>query len=153
MKKHILSVLIGAAILVSSASAQASPSDIKQLIDGQDYVFEAKSVMPMGGSARQLYSPYLLTITKDSTVADLPYFGKNNTANNDEASTGIHFKSTKFSYSNKPGKKSWAISIQVKDDGDGSQLYLRIYGDGSAALDVQSNSKDRISYNGFIRSR
>jgi len=39
------------------------------------------------------------------------------------------------------------------DAGDGNQLFLTVFNNGSGALDVTSNTRDGISYNGFVRAK
>jgi hypothetical protein len=153
MKKHLLRLFVAAAVLTSTAQAQGSPSDYKQLLDGQNFAFIAQWMSPLGSSAKQLTSPYYMSVSKDSVIADLPYSGKNNSAFSEISGTGIHFTSTKYTYSNKPGKKGWGVTIQIQDGGDGTQMYLKVAPDGSASLQVSCNSKDRISYSGYIASK
>lgn len=127
---------------------------IKKLIDSQNYVFKAQSAMPMNGATRQLNYDYDFRVSKDTVEAYLPYFGRAYTAPMDDSQGGIKFISKDFEYSNIPGKKQgWDITIKPKDVPDVQIVSLSISSDGYASLQVTSNSKQPISFNGIITEK
>ncbi|MBS1567683.1 MAG: DUF4251 domain-containing protein, partial [Bacteroidetes bacterium] len=64
---------------------------------------------------------------------------------------GIQFTTTSFEYTVTPRKKSgWDISIKPKENRDVVQMNLSISETGYASLQVTSNSRQAISYNGYI---
>jgi hypothetical protein len=149
----LLTIVACAPFLLTTTQAQNAQSNIKPLIDAQRYVFEAQFAVPMSGRTRTLTSLYTLTVSKDSVIADLPYFGKANFAPLDPTNEGITFTSTNFDYTVNRTKKAWNITIKPRDISDGNQLFFTVFDNGSASLQVTSNTRDGISFNGFIRAR
>ncbi len=125
---------------------------IKNLVDSQNYVFVAQTVLPLSGRTRQLTSDYDMKVTKTSIVCDLPYFGRAYQAPIDPTQGGIHFTSKDFEYTTVPGKKQgWTITIKPKDYKDIQQMTLGISSSGYASLQVTSTNRQPISFNGIIR--
>lgn len=138
----------------------AHVAEIKGLIESQNFVFDANFVNPSRGSGRSLTSEYDLTVTKDTIIAYLPYFGRAYTAPPyGSIEGGIKFTNTHFTYAMKPGKKSgWAITIKptnknISDWRDVQSMYLTISEDGYASLQVISSNREPISFNGTIEKR
>jgi Domain of unknown function (DUF4251) len=128
---------------------------MKNLIDSGVYVFRAQSVMPMSGRVRQLTTDdYTLKITREKITSDLPYFGQAYTAPMDPTKTGIQFTSKDFSYTMTPRKKGgWDVLIKPKDYKDVQQMTLTISSAGYASLQVISNSRQAISFNGIVAAK
>jgi hypothetical protein len=153
MKTFILCAALAVGVLTNTVMAQSVSGGIKQLIDAQSYVFEAQWIQPMRGTTRQLTTPYILTVGKDTVVADLPFIGRAYTASFDMADNGIKFTSTHFDYAQKTERKGWGVTIKVKDDSQGTQMFLTVFDNGSASLQVTSNNRDGISFNGYIHAK
>lgn len=134
--------------------AQDKKTNIKELIDARSYVFKAQTVLPMGGRSRQLTSGYDVKVAKDSIISYLPYFGRAYTAPLDPSKGGIQFKSKDFEYtiSNKR-KGGWDILIKPKDAGDVRQMSLMISEEGYGSLQVLSNNRQPIIFNGYVTAR
>lgn len=128
---------------------------ITNLINNQSYVFTAQSSMPPGPSPdRQLNGNYDLTVTKDSVISYLPYFGRAYTAPMDPTKGGIQFTSTKFDYKVTEKKKGgWTIVIKPKDTQEASQLILNISTAGYTSLQVIGINRQPIIFNGVIDAR
>jgi hypothetical protein len=147
-------------VLSYSSRAQASTpapqtsktAAMKNLVESGVYVFTAQSVMPMSGRVRQLTTDnYTLKISKEKITSDLPYFGQAYTAPMDPTKTGIQFTSKNFDYTVTPRKKGgWDVLIKPKDYKDVQQMTLSISSAGYASLQVISNSRQAISFNGII---
>lgn len=126
----------------------------KELIDARSYVFKAQTALPMGGRSRQLTSDYDVKVAKDSVLVYLPYFGRAFTAPLDPAKGGIQFKSKDFEYTiNNKRKGGWDILIKPRDAGDVRQLSLMISEDGYGTLQVLSNNRQPIMFNGYVTAR
>jgi hypothetical protein len=108
----------------------------------------------MVGRSRQLTSDYDVKVAKDSIISYLPYFGRAYTAPLDPTRGGIQFKSKDFEYtiSNKR-KGGWDILIKPKDVDDVRQLSLMISEDGYGSLQVLSNNRQPIIFNGYVTAR
>jgi Domain of unknown function (DUF4251) len=129
-------------------------SSVKNLVDAKSYVFIAQTVLPVSGRVRQLTSYYDLKVSKDTVVTDLPYFGRAYTAPIDPSEGGINFTSTNFDYTTIERKKGgWDVSIKPKDTKDVQQLFLYISEKGYATLQVTSNNRQGISFNGYITEK
>jgi hypothetical protein len=157
----ILFITLLAVIIFSQCStAQANPvakndskkTAIKNMIDSQHFVFAAQSVNPLRGGYRSLTSEYDVSISKDKMVSYLPYFGRAEIAPLDPTKGGLDFTSTNFSYTVAPRKKNgWDVVIKPKDNSDIQQFLFTIYDNGTANLNVNSTSRDPISFNGNIQ--
>ena len=159
MKKHafiLLTVLFLPALvfLPQFSSAQkdsAKTAAIKDLVNNRHYTFKAQTVTPLSGRFRQLTSEYDLQVSTDRIVAFLPYFGRAYSAPIDPSKGGIQFTSKDFDYSATPRKKDgWNISIKTKDVPDDQRMQLTVSSNGTATLQVTSNSRQAITFNGYI---
>lgn len=129
-------------------------AELQNLIDSKNYVFVAQTALPIGRRAINLTSPYDLKVSGDTVVSDLPYFGRAFVAPMDPAEGGIHFTTANVSYSIKDRKKGgWEIAILPKDAKDVRQLFLTVSEDGYASLQVTSNNRQSIGYNGYITGK
>lgn len=162
MKKIILFVIVSLTILFNTSTiiAQdtkqqkqaAKEAAIKALIDAQHYSFEAQTALPIGMKIRNLTPGYELKVRKDTVEAYLPYFGRAYSATIGSADDGIKFKTTDFKYTSTETKKGeWDITIAPKNAGDTRQLTLHVSKAGYASLQVMSNNKQSISFNGYIQ--
>lgn len=124
---------------------------IRSLVESKHYIFKARMVLPAGGRPRYLTSDYSLRVMPDSIIAWLPYFGRAYTAPANLIGGGIQFTSTNFNYAVKDRKKGgWDVMIKPTDQRDVQQLSLSITEDGYASLQVISNSRQAISFNGIL---
>jgi hypothetical protein len=156
MKQFLNGILCLAIGLASTTTvpAQDKKTEIKDLVDARSYVFKAQTMLPMGGRSRQLTSDYDVKVAKDSIVSYLPYFGRAYTAPLDPSKGGIQFKSKDFEYTATNKRKGgWDIVIKPKDAEDVRQMSLSISEDGYGSLQVLSNNRQPIIFNGYIRAR
>lgn len=124
------------------------------LINAQDYRFVAQTAIPMGGPTKHLSSGYDFTVSKDSVVAYLPYYGRAYTAPIDPTKGGVQFISTQFDYKVDSTKKGgWEITIKPKDNRDVNQINLSVSSAGYASLRVTSVNRQAISYSGEVVKR
>src|SRR5450432_3576138 len=93
-----------------SSTAQSNAADksdpkkaaFKNMVDTQHFLFVAQSVTPLRGQFRNLTSSYDVSISKDTMVCYLPYFGRAYSAPIDPSKGALNFTSTNFSYSVTP---------------------------------------------------
>ncbi|TZF84486.1 DUF4251 domain-containing protein [Pedobacter sp. BS3] len=155
MKTYKIRLWIMLLIMLSCFSVQAQKKDkqvaVKNMIDKRNYNFIAQTAIPTSGRTWNLTTEYTLTVTKDSIMCYLPYFGRAYVAPMDPTKGGIEFKSKKFDYKSVKGRKGgWDITITPNDTEDVRQLQLSISDDGYASLNVNSNNRQAISFNGYI---
>src|SRR5687768_3644853 len=77
---------------------QEKSVSIQHLLESKRFVFDARTVSPIGGPTRQLTSSYDFTVKGDSVLSFLPYFGRAYVAPMTSADAGLRFTSTDFSY-------------------------------------------------------
>ncbi|HEX2609308.1 MAG TPA: DUF4251 domain-containing protein, partial [Flavisolibacter sp.] len=150
MKIWIVMLTLIAFVSFHQVQAQDKNS-IRQLLESRDFVFKAQSVSPLRGGIRQLTSDYDLRIAGDSMIAYLPYFGRAYAGVILTPGDGpLTFNSTQYTYAITERKKGWDVSITPKDAKDVRQLFLSVTQSGYASLNVTSNNRDNISFNGYI---
>ena len=163
MKKYSLPLMINLFLLAAVVEPQTAfaqnkkdntkSAAITELVMSQRYTFKARSASPLSGRLRQLTSDYDLQVSKDTIISYLPYFGRAYSAPADLGTGGIQFTSTGFQYTlTEKKKEGWNVSIKYKDAGDVQQMQLRIFTNGSASLQVTSNNRQGISFDGYITS-
>lgn len=143
-------------VLFSATMASAQKLDkasVQNAVNSKQFVFKAQTVLPMAGTSRFLTTDYDVKVLGDSLVSYLPYFGRAyNVTYGDRG--GIDFTSTQFDYKVKPRKKGgWDVSIETNDVKDNQRLNFSISEDGYAYLQVISNNRQPISFNGYIVER
>ena len=127
-------------------------AQVKESVENRNYRFVAQTALPLQGRVRQLTTDYTLKVTKDTVIADLPYFGRAYSAPIGATNGGIQFTSTSFDYTSTEKKKGgWDISIKPKDTQDVRELTLSISATGYASLQVLSNNRQAISFNGYLK--
>jgi hypothetical protein len=154
--KTTMMILIGAVACLQVTFAQETDQEtrIKNLVSSGNYVFEPQTAMPLRGQVRQLTYGYDLRVSKDTLNSYLPYFGRAFVAPINPSDAGLTFTSTDFDYTVKPRRKGgWDITIQTKDQRDNKRMLLRIQESGYASLQVNSNDRQPITFNGIISER
>jgi hypothetical protein len=157
MKSYLFSGKIGLlmAFFVASFGIAFGQNDkkaeIAELIKSRQFVFKAQSATPTSGRSRQLTSEYGLRVKPDTVISALPFFGRAYSAPIDATKGGIDFTSTDFEYEETEGKKGgWDIEIKPKDHKDVQQMFLSIAESGYGTLQVRSNSRQNISFYGYV---
>jgi Domain of unknown function (DUF4251) len=126
---------------------------VQKLVQSKNFVFKAQTALPLTGGIRQLTPDYEVRFLGDSVVSYLPYFGRAYSAPlpNDN---GLDFTSTKFEYKASQKKKGkWEIEINPKDTRDVRQMNLTVTESGYATLQVTSDNRQSISFDGYIVDR
>jgi len=145
----LLSVSVLGASLITKAQDK-KPGEIKTMIESRNYIFKAQMANPQNGSSRQLTPEYDLTISGDTIISYLPYFGRAYVAPTNPSEGGIKFTSTKFEYNPVKDEKAWKITIKPKDDREVQQLFLEVFDNGRATLQVISTNRQGISFTGYV---
>lgn len=150
------------------ANAQTDKATTLRIVEEKNYVFVATTAIPLngtdinnilrkmpgntgGGNISLSGSSYDVSITKDSVVAYLPYYGRAYSASLNSDENGYKFTAKKFTYDVKKTKKGdWDVIINTKDVKDNVRMSLSISESGYASLNVMSNNKQSIMYNGYL---
>jgi len=149
-KSFLLATIISASTVMSHAQ-EKDQDNIKRIVEEPNYVFVAQKVSPVGKGTRILTSEYDVTFTKDTIISALPYFGRSYTATIGSTEGGINFTSTKFEYTRDDKKGKWSITIKPQDVSEVQSLYLEIFDNGNASLQVTSTNRQSISFDGYIK--
>lgn len=151
IRSLLVLVLAGSSTVINAQDLDKSV--VQNFIQTKEFVFKAQTVLPMSGMSRQLTSEYDVKFLGDSMIAYLPYFGRAYSAGYGEGG-GFDFTSTKFEYKVKPRKKGgWDISIKPRDAKDVQALNFTVSENGYATLQITSNNRQPISYNGYLVER
>jgi hypothetical protein len=143
--------LVAATTVFAQDKKEKEENEVATAINAKNYVFKANTALPLRGRTIQLTSDYTLTVRNDSVIAYLPYFGRAYTAPIDPTKSALDFTSTDFGYKSDQNKKgNWQIEIKPKDAGDVRQLFLSISEGGYGSLQVTSNNRQSITFNGYI---
>lgn len=166
LKNIIILALLFSAVKLN---AQTDKATTARIVEAQNYVFVATTALPLnaadinqimnrmpgyngGGNINLTGSAYDLSVTPDSLISYLPYYGRSYTpkyGTMDE--NGIKFKSKDFRYKSSPRKKGgWSITMAPKDVKDNYTLSLVITETGYGTLTVNNNNQQSINFNGYI---
>lgn len=152
IKQSIKTVLVFGLAITACFAIYAQDNVVKTTIQGKVYGFTAQSYSSSTETMRQLTTDYSLLVRADSVIASLPYFGQSYSAQF-KSEGGIDFVSANFDYTADEKKRGrWEILIRPKDI-RGVKLYLTVYANGTARLQVTSPNRESMSYNGYVSAR
>lgn len=157
------------AFISLNALAQTDKATTAKIVTAKTYTFVARSATPLntqdvsavmsrmpggmqGGTINLDASTYEVRVTPDSVVAYLPYYGRSYTATIGQTDGGIKFNSKKFTYKSKKGKKhGWDVVVDTKDVNENYRLAFSIGDEGYVTLSLNSNNKQSITYQGYLK--
>jgi Domain of unknown function (DUF4251) len=153
--KYSIKVLILIAFIVTSyctLDAQEIDDQLQKSIRNQQYVFVALSFTSPSVNNPRMITDYDLRVTTDSIIANLPFFGQNYSPQIGRSDDdGIRFTSVNFEYSAVAKKKGkWVITIKPKDK-KGVQIFLTVYNNREATMEVSSPNKETMIFKGYVR--
>lgn len=139
--------------LISSGTlhAQGNDSLLQKRIQAQQFVFVPQSYSSATVTMPTVAMDYELRVLTDSVIAILPYFGKSYAPQFGRSDDdGIRFTSTEFAYSAVAKKRGkWEITIEPKD-AKGVRIFLTVFNNGDATMDVTSPRRETMSYKGYV---
>jgi hypothetical protein len=140
-------------IIIGSGTLDAQENDslIQRRIRAQQYVFVPQSFSSSSVTTPIMTRDFELRVLPDSIIAILPYFGKSYTPQFGRSDDdGIKFTSTDFEYSAVAKKKGkWEITMEPKD-AKGVRLFLTVFSNGDAQMDVTSPRRETMLYKGYV---
>ena len=143
--------ILSVSSITNRINAQSDKEKVKSGIEGKHFVFHAQTALPSSGRSRTLTSDYDLRVSPDTLISNLPYYGRAYSVPYGSGDGGFNFTSTQFDYAATPGKKKgWNISIKPKDVNDFREFSLSISDNGYGSLQVLTNNRQPISFNGYI---
>ena len=125
-----------------------------KMVEAQDYIFVPQHASPMSGRSIALTGGFDMRVSEDVIKAYLPYYGRVYTAPMDPAEGAIKFDSRDFDYRIENAKKGgWTVHITIKDAKRPARMILNITTSGSASLSVNDDTRQSISFNGYIEEQ
>ena len=142
-------VILSSSVVLAQNSAKPS---IQTLLESKKYTFTAQFAQPLAGRQITLTSSYTLTLTNDSLICSLPYYGRAFVAPMNPAEGGLNFTSNHFDYKVMLGKHGRStVSIKINDRSAVNQMYLTVSKNGYASLQVTPVNRQSISYYGSVK--
>jgi len=133
---------------------QEKIEEVQKMVYAQEYKFVAQQALPMSGRSVILTPEYDMTVTKDTVMAYLPFFGRAYVAPVHPLEGGIKFQTAKFDYKLQNAKKGgWTVDIAVREAQRLYDIKLHITATGSASLTVIDPTRQTISFHGNIEDR
>lgn len=122
------------------------------LLQAKQFVFIAQTAIPARTAAVTISGGgYDLKVMQDSISMLLPFYGRVTDVSAGRTGGPIELKTKKFSYSLNKKSSRWEIMI-VPSDGQSNirSMSLSVSDNGYASLNVVSNNRDNMSYNGIV---
>lgn len=152
MKKLAFLFLFCLSIMAAASAQQTDTEKLQQAVDTKTFVFEGRQASGVRGRMIQLDPGYTLEVSPEKVTGNLPFFGRSYQGTPGSTDIGLKFDFSEFDYSVKPRKKGgWDITIEPKESSDVRSVFLTFQSKGNASLRVTSNSKEPMSYTGFIK--
>ncbi len=166
MKNRLSGIVMLSALVVSgicftaTASAQSenlSKKERKELnkqavnngIESKTYKILVTQATTQRGRNINLTSPYYVDVKPDVFSCDLPYFGESYAGTGYGGGGGVNFKSEKFTYEEKPGKKNgWDITVKPLDNNDVQVIQIYMGSEGFASISITFNTRNSMRYSG-----
>lgn len=147
--------LIGCKTKELSPEQQIKAKEYADKIESRNFTFDARSAQPMSGRSINLNYNYYLKVSKDTIIANLPYYGRSYVAPINPRDISIGFTSTNFLYNQeKKENGTYEIKIVPKDitnrENEGISLLLKISPSGYATLNAILTNKQGISFYGTV---
>lgn len=154
-KKFSALALFFLVTFVISAQNKDTDTNIFEIIDSKQFVFEAESLTSSSGFHKNLTTHYELRVDRDSVSASLPFFGRAYSGAY-AGDGGISFDNVMEEYSvelkekKKEKNNVTYIKFTVKGDNDYFNCTLRASSSGTSSLTITSTNRQTISYMGTI---
>lgn len=136
--------------MTSGVVAQSKDAAVnKRIVEEKNFVFIAQQASSARGNIVPLTAGYDFTVTSDTVIAYLPFFGRAFSAPYG-GEGGIQFTSTSFNYNVTPKKNRWEISIKPNDASNIQQIYIDVSSSGYASMRVTSVNRTQMNFSGYI---
>lgn len=155
IKLFIIPVCFAAIIIINACSSgreitTATPQEITQGINNDQWKFFATYVSPSYGSSRSLTSEYFVSTTNNKLVVALPYYGKLNSSAGALEGNPLDFASTSFNLTKENRSDGgWMVTIKNPDP-EVQAMTFTFFDNGSAQLNVTMTNRTGISYTGRV---
>jgi hypothetical protein len=154
-KIFIFPVCFASLVILNACSSgreitTATPQEITQAINTDQWKFVATYVSPSYGSSRNLTSEYSVSTTNNKLVVALPYYGKLNSPAGALRGNPLDFVSTGFTISKETRSNGgWLVTIKNPDP-EVQSMSFTFFDNGSAQLSIIMTNRTGISYTGRV---
>ena len=132
-------------------SAAKYESQIADSINNRTLTVNFDFVNPLRFPAHHLTTTYSLKIKGDSISSYLPYFGRAYHADYGSTDSPLSFNGHSEGMNiTKAKKDSYRITFQTMKQQENFEYILTIFNNGKATLNVNSNERDPISFDGEV---
>ncbi len=155
----IIVMLLGANNFCQGQEDEASKKEKKEMtkqavnnaVEVRSYYILANQASTQRGKNINLTSTYFISVKHDTLACDLPYFGQSYAGTGYGGGGGVNFKSVKYSYDEKPGKKGgWEITIKPEDSKDVQVIQFYIGPEGFTTINMSFTNRSAMRYSGVI---
>jgi Domain of unknown function (DUF4251) len=124
---------------------------IEELVNAKTFVFNARTALPQGYKSINIStSSYFMRFSPEMILSELPYYGRAYSGSGYGGESGIKFEAKPDEFKIEKGKKNYNISAVVKANNDSYRISLTLGFEGSGTLNVTSNNRSSISYQGEV---
>lgn len=130
--------------------AARTQQGVKQAVNSNSYKIEVNQMIPTGAPSRMLTTLYSLEIKNDSVFSYLPYFGRAYSAPYGGGNS-MSFNAPVEDYKVKYGRKDKIeIEFDATNMNDRLTYRITIFPNASASINVNSNNRQPVSYQGNL---
>lgn len=141
----------------------AEIAGLKSSIENRSFTFQAQQVLPRDYRISQIFpnantqlynlSPgYIVKVSGDSLIVDLPFFGRAYQAPMDPTKGGIKFTTDNYEMRQSNGRRgTMEVTIFPQNTNEVQQMFLSISSGGYATLNVISYQREPINFYGIIQ--
>lgn len=157
VKYYFVLIVLFLSVIISGCSSSKSLSKeekaakgvvLHKAIENRDFVIEVDRMLPLNGRSRTLTSSYSVEIKGEEVKSHLPYFGRAYSIPYG-GGDGLIFESTITEYRSSFDDKGKAIiEFKARTNDDQFVFRINIFPNGSASIDVTSNNRQSISFQG-----
>jgi hypothetical protein len=166
MKTKVLTLIILIVAVTLSVMAQETDkkaakeakklekeNQVKAMLDAKEFVFVAQRALPQGYKSVDLTTnPNFVKFHPDLIESSMPYYGRAYSGVGYGGDAGLKFEGKPEEFTIEKGKKSYEVKAKVKGTNDSYTITMSVFTDGSATMNISSNNRSTISYNGEIKA-
>lgn len=131
-------------------SSSATPIQITQAINNDEWMFSANYALPTYGRSRNVSGNYFVKCNKNELTVDLPYYGRLNSPAGAYSGNPLDFHSTNFKL-NKDNLQNgkWTVTIESPNP-EVQSMTFTFFDNGTAQLNVVMTSRSGIGFTGKV---
>jgi hypothetical protein len=123
---------------------------VDSIIQSGSFTIDVQTALPRGWQAIQLSSLYQITIKGDTIDTHLPYYGRTYTLAFPVSDGGIKLHAPMNEYRMQEKRKQTEITFEARGEHDLYRFNLSVSPGGFVSVDVNSNNRQGIAFNGVL---